>query len=174
MNPILKFHFDKIEAQKADILHAISHLTEQERNTPPRPGKWSVNQIIAHLITAEKMTLAYMQKKVLAIDTTKNAGLIDELKMIVLYLSQRLPIKFKAPKAVVEHTQTYTSLEYLEQDWVKVREGLRDFYSTLRDDQINKRIYRHIIAGRLGAKHSIIFIREHFMHHLPQIKRLIK
>ncbi len=174
MNPTLKSHFDKIEAQKAGILATVSGLTEQERNTPPHPGKWSINQIIAHLITAEKMTLAYMQKKVLAIDVAKNAGLVDELKMVVLYLSQRLPIKFKAPKAVVERTENYTSFEQLEQDWTKVRKGLHDFYSNLKDDQINKRIYRHIIAGRLGAKHSIIFIQEHFLHHLPQIKRLIK
>ena len=173
MNSILQSHFDLIEKQKDDILNAVKPLTEAERNLPPHPGKWSINQIIAHLITAEKMTLSYMQKKVLAIDKTKNAGLLEELKMVVLYLSQRLPLKFNAPNAIVERTTNYGSLDQIEKDWQAIRKDLRNFYASLRDDQINRKIYKHIIAGRLSAKHSLIFIHEHSLHHLPQVKRLI-
>ena len=40
--------------------------------------------------------------------------------------------------------------------------------------QLKKKIYKHFFAGRLNIQHALIFLREHIIHHQPQINRLLK
>ncbi len=137
-------------------------------------GKWSIQQILAHLIAAEKLSVIYLNKKKLGVNDAHDTGLLEEIKMVVLKLSQRLPLKFKAPRGVVENTPTYASFEELMLDWDRTRSELREFLEKIDDTQIRKKIYKHIVAGRLNIQHALVFLREHIIHHTPQINRLLK
>jgi hypothetical protein len=99
--------------------------------------------------------------------------LLEELKMIVLILSQRLPFKFKAPKVVVENTKPSTSLQELEKEWAAVRNELKTMLEKFGDDQLKRKIYKHVIAGKLNILQTLLFFREHVIHHQQQIKRLL-
>lgn len=114
-----------------------------------------------------------MSKKILGIREAGNTGIAEEIKMVLLSLSQRLPFKFKAPKTVVENTPSYTEVRQLAADWEKERDELRKLLETFNDTQIKKKIYRHIRAGMLNIQHALIFFREHSLHHWPQIRRLL-
>ena len=138
-----------------------------------QPGRWSINQIIAHLIAGEKLSVAYLQKKILAINEVDNTGIFEEIKMIGLIISQRLPLKFRAPRVVVENTTQTSDLSLLVKEWDSVREELRQLLEKVKDDQINRRIYKHVRAGKLNIQHALIFFREHIIHHYPQLKRLM-
>jgi hypothetical protein len=93
--------------------------------------------------------------------------------MIVIILSQRLPFKFKAPKTVVENTKPSTSLQELEQEWTTVRNELKIVLEKFNDDQIKRKIYKHVVAGKLNIQQTLLFFREHVIHHQQQIKRLL-
>lgn len=144
-----------------------------EKLNHSQPGRWSINQIIAHLIAGEKLSVAYLQKKILAINEVDNTGIYEEIKMIGLIISQRLPLKFRAPRVVVENTTQTTDLSLLVKEWDSVREELRQLLEKVNDDQINRRIYKHVRAGKLNIQHALIFFREHIIHHYPQLKRLM-
>ncbi len=115
-----------------------------------------------------------MTKKIQGIDQAGKTGFIDEFKMIILKISQRLPIKFKAPQIVVNATPEYLNLDELEKDWVKTRNDFRQLIDSVPEHQLNKKIYKHIIVGRLNTIQAVKFLREHTIHHWPQIKRLLK
>ncbi|MBI3219304.1 MAG: DinB family protein [Bacteroidetes bacterium] len=172
MNKTLAKHFESLEAQRAELLTSLHRLTADRLNYHSE-GRWSINQIIAHLIAAEKLSVAYLQKKVLAINEVDNTGVYEEIKMIGLIISQRLPFKFRAPRVVVENTSRSTSISDLEKEWSSSREELRQLLEKVTDDQINRRIYKHVRAGKLNIQHALIFFREHIIHHYPQIKRLM-
>src|SRR4051794_20382150 len=105
MNNRLQNLFDKIENQKQDVFEMIADLSAAQINGKPSSGKWSISQIISHLIIAEKLSVNYIQKKIQGVDNAKDSGLVEELKMLVLKISQRIEgIKFKAPKYVVDNT----------------------------------------------------------------------
>lgn len=144
-----------------------------EKLNHSQSGRWSINQIIAHLIAGEKLSVAYLQKKVLAINEVDNTGIYEEIKMIGLIISQRLPLKFRAPRVVVENTTQTSDLSLLVKEWDSVREELRQLLEKVKDDQINRRIYKHVRAGKLNIQHALIFFREHIIHHYPQLKRLM-
>ena len=172
MNTKLQQIFDSLETQRNQLFISLNSLTVEKLNQQPTNG-WSINQVIAHLIAAERLSVLYLRKKIQAINEVENTGLIEELKMIVIILSQRLPFKFKAPKTVVENTKSSTSLHQLEQEWNAVRNELKIVLEKFNDDQIKRKIYKHVVAGKLNIQQTLLFFREHVIHHQQQIKRLL-
>lgn len=174
MNAKLQKTFDRLELQRHQLLSDVGAMSHEEFSTAP-PGKWTVNQILAHLIAGEQLTLTYMQKKILGVKDAADSGLYEEVKMLMLKISQRMPgLKFKAPHVVKEHTKVYDSFQALVEDWNRLRSEWRQFLDDLPDEYVNRKIYKHVIAGRLNAHHSLIFAGEHIVHHWPQIIALQK
>ena len=173
MAPILQKLMDEIESQRLTTLASLQSYTDEQFNQSPSPGKWSAAEVLSHVITAERLSLVYLQKKIQAIDQVPRSGWWEEVKIFVLALSQRIPgIKYKAPKKVVENTTVLRSLREVETEWAQVRKDLRTLLDRIPNHQVDRMIYRHVVAGYLNTRHALIFFREHLIHHLPQLKRL--
>jgi len=163
---------DEIESQRLTTLKSLQSFTHEQFNQPPAPGKWSAAEVLSHVITAERMSFAYLQKKILAIDQVPRSGLWEEIKILVFAVSQRIPgIKYKAPKKVVESTKALRSFVEVETEWSQLRHDLRTLLERIPDHQVDRMIYKHVVAGYLNPRHALIFFREHLIHHLPQLKR---
>ena len=174
MHPSFQKLFDEIESQRKSILDSVHPLTQDQLNRSLAPGKWSVSQILSHLITAERMSVNYIQKKIQGIEQIEDTGPWEELKINLLKISQRLPgLKFKAPGKVVENTTFYNDLLTITKEWDLVRNEFRTLLEKIPAQYINRRIYRHVRAGYLNVRHALIFFREHIIHHTPQIKKLV-
>ncbi len=174
MNAALQRLFDEIELQRTTLMKSVSHLTEEQLNARLIPGKWSVAEILSHVISAERLSLIYLEKKILAIDATKDSGMWEEVKINLLKISQRLPgLKFKVPKTLQEKMTQYHSIAALTSEWDSVRKDLAAFLEKIPDAKVERMIYRHVRAGYLNIRHALIFFREHIIHHTPQIKRLV-
>ena len=166
--------FDALESQRTSMLDSLQHLTTDQLNRSPAPGKWSVSEILSHLIAAERLSVLYLQKKIQGIEQAPDTGLWEEIKINLLKVSQRLPgIKFKAPQRVVESTANYHDLSTIAREWDQIRSELRTLLQKIPDQHLNRKIYRHVRAGYLNTKHALIFFREHIIHHTPQIKKLV-
>ena len=114
-----------------------------------------------------------MQKKIQGIKDTTDSGLLEELKINLLILSQRLPgLKFKAPKVVIEQMAELQDLNSIHAEWDKVRRELKILLDNIPDELINRKIYRHALAGYLNVKHCLLFFREHIIHHRRQLRKL--
>jgi uncharacterized damage-inducible protein DinB len=174
MNRILKQDFDRIENQRKHLLSQLQDLSNEQFNRAPSAEKWSASQILSHLITAEKLSIGYIKKKIQGVENTDDSGLREELKMVLLKISQRIPgLKFRAPKYVVENTISYTNLQALQQEWQQVRTELSDLLEGISDNHIKRKIYKHARVGYLNVQHAVIFFGEHVTHHTPQLKKLI-
>ncbi len=173
MNAKLKQLFDLLERQRTEAEGHLKNLTF-EKLSAHAPGKWSLAQVYSHLITSEQLSIAYLKKKSQGIKDLKNSGLLEELKMLVLIASQRLPLKFKAPNVVVEKTPVYQTAEQIIEAWGNTRKQMVELLDTFDEKHLNRKVYRHPIAGMLNIKQAMGFFREHIIHHTPQIKRLLK
>lgn len=172
MNSTIQKRFDLIESQRIELLQLLKKIPSEKLNFQPE-GKWSINHIVAHMIAAERLSVMYLTKKIQAINEVEDTGLVEELKMIGLIISQRLPFKFKAPKIVVEHTAKDQDLAQLEGEWIKVRADLKKLLEKISDNHIKRSIYKHVRAGKLNIQHALIFFGEHVIHHRPQINKLL-
>ncbi|NJN42065.1 MAG: DinB family protein [Flammeovirgaceae bacterium] len=173
MNQQLFRQFEALEKSRSVLFENLIALSDEDARKAPA-GKWSISEIVSHILTSEQMSLGYMKKKSLAIDTLDNSGIAESMRMVLLTLSQRLPIKYKAPKIIVERTLQRESFQTTLQEWASLRNEYREFLERIEDKNLRKKIYKHPIAGRLNSFQALKFLREHFRHHLPQINRLLK
>ncbi len=174
MHPSLQRVFDELEAQRIQTLQMISHLTEEHLNRRRKEGKWSIAEILSHIITAERLSVQYITKKLNGIDQARNSGGWEDFKISLLAITQRFPgLRFKAPKPVLDKTVIYKTMSQLEAEWTQVRKDLREILDGIPHEKINRLVYRHVIAGYLNPRHALIFFREHLIHHIPQIRRLL-
>lgn len=175
MAPSLQSLLDQIEDQRSAILNSIRSLSTSQLNHSPGEGQWSMAQVLSHITSAERLSVSYIQKKALGIDTAHQSGLWEELKIQALIASQRLPgLKFKAPRRVVENTAQLTDLASVETSWNQIRNDLRAVLEKIPPHQVNRLLYKHPVAGYLNVRHALIFFREHVIHHQPQLNRLRK
>lgn len=174
MNIKLQQLYDQLEADRKILLTKVELVSEEKFNRQPAPGKWSLGEVLSHIVASEHGSTRYMKKKSLGIDQVDNSGIVESLKLGLLIASQRLPfLKFKAPKIVLDHTPQFHSADSIIRQWDEVRTDLKIFLEKLDDKNLRKKIYKHPIAGRLDVVQAVTFYREHIIHHSPQIKRLL-
>jgi hypothetical protein len=164
--------FDQAEAKRKKLLSLVSGLSDKTFYYAP-PEKWSISQILIHLILAEQLSLRYIKKKSLGIEQAGDTNMLDDLKYQALRVSQRLPLKYKAPKVLGDGDPSPLSLEEIIDKWNHTRNELKAFLEGMESGHINRKIYKHAVAGRLNILHAVDFFNEHLTHHLPQIRRLI-
>ena len=173
MAPSLNKLVEEIEAQRRAALQAFASVNDDQFNQSPGQGKWSAAEVFSHIITAERMSVTYLQKKMLGIEQAARSGMWEEVKTAALILTQRMPgLKFKAPQRVVDSTVSLKSRKEIESSWDQVRTDLRKLLEQIPDQYVDRMIYRHVVAGYLNVRHALIFFREHLHHHTPQLNRL--
>lgn len=173
MTSQLQKQFAFLEEERSRLLQHLKSLNSEQLNFH-EPAKWSLNQVYAHLIASEQLSVNYLKKKTQGLAQLPNTGFVEELKMTVLIISQRLPVKFKAPKVVVENTPIYESAKQIEEAWNNTRSDLAQVLNRFAEDQLNRKVYRHPLAGLLNIKQALRFFQEHMIHHQPQIKNLLR
>jgi len=173
VNNKLRLLYEQLEDDRARLMAELSNASGDTLSLKPSKDKWSVNEILTHLVTSEQLTIRYLKKKSLGVEQLRNSGLAEKIRYAVLEISQRLPLKFKAPKHLVSNTPEALAFPQLLTSWNATRQELKEFLNSITDRNVNKLIYKHPVAGRFDVSQCLMFMREHYHHHLPQIKRLL-
>lgn len=174
MNSQLSRHFKTLTQSTDALIKEVSSLSSATYYISPGEGKWSISQILTHLLTSERLSLNYMKKKSQApVNELGNTGLKENIWFSMFSLSQLLPIRYKAPKALVENTPSPLPFGELVRQWNAFRLELNEFLDSLGPEKVRKKIYRHPVAGRLNAIHAVRFMDLHIKHHYPQVKAII-
>ncbi len=163
--------YASLEDQRHGLLALVDSLSNEQLNKQPN-GKWSIAQVLSHIIASEQLSINYLNKKILGIKEAANTGLIEELKMTAFIISQRLPIKYKAPKGLKEKTTSLQTVEQVKASWEKTRSELSELLSRFQQDQLRRKVYRHPVIGMINIQQTLRFFQEHIIHHTPQIKNL--
>lgn len=173
MNPKIEQWFNRIEKDRIELEKTLAGITPEQFVKQPKPGRWSIAEIVSHLKVADQLSLEYMKKKSLGIESVGDTGFVEEVKMLLFIISQRAPLKFKAPKIVSQKTPENIDMVTLLKQWEVIRHDLKDFLNKIPEPFIKRKIYRHPFMGRIDARLFLQATYEHYHHHLPQIKRLL-
>jgi len=173
VNSNVQKYYELLQANTKALVKDVSHLSSVTYHHKPEDGRWSISQILTHILTAERLSLEYMKKKALGIEGLDETGIVEQIKFFILTISQRIPLKYKAPKGVVQQTPPPLSFGDLVRQWEAVRTELKDFLEAIKDENVHKMIYKHPHIGRLDVIHALKFLNEHMKHHRPQIHGII-
>jgi uncharacterized damage-inducible protein DinB len=170
MHPYLESRYLKLEETRNRMLDELQGLDEELLNQPGAAGKWSINQIVAHMIQVEQLTNAYIQRKVQS-EGLQTSCLTNSVRAFMLRLALHSGLKFKAP-AVVATVPEQAHLPALRKQWDNARYQFEDTLTEMPRQLMEKCVFRHPYAGMLTITQTLDFLQDHFSHHARQITRL--
>jgi uncharacterized damage-inducible protein DinB len=167
----LRRQLDSLEDAKSRLLNSLSSLSPEAMNRPPGPGRWSIVQVISHVTQSEALSVSYVNHKLKDPSGLPRAGLAARLRLTLLVLALRSPLRVRAPDNVADVPES-ESPEQIARRWDEVRASLRALVSSYPSDHLQTAIFRHPFAGRLSLAHMLTFMGEHLAHHVRQIEAI--
>ncbi|MFT7452850.1 MAG: hypothetical protein ACI9VN_003586, partial [Patescibacteria group bacterium] len=104
MRKSIENQLDTLDSELKLLLRDLKAHSDQDLNWKPKMGKWSVAQVMQHLMKSEDMGLKYVQKKLSFNPKLKNAGILGALRGALIKMYLKIPIKVKAPGIVSAET----------------------------------------------------------------------
>ena len=171
MNPKLEAKYLYLEKSRNKLLKDLQDLDEATLNTSPAEGKWSIGQIVAHLVQVEQLTMGYIQRKLQKEEELQHVNVKNAVKAMLLKVALNSGMKFKAPQVAAE-VPDEVDLNAVRLQWDETRYKLEDLLTELPPALLDKCLFRHPYAGMLSITQTLTFLQDHFNHHLQQINHL--
>ena len=165
--------FNELERQRSELWELLDKINDESLGLPESPSTWSVNQVLLHLAVAEKGTLSYINKKRLAKDKLTKAGIQSKLRFIFLKLILKMPIKYKMPKQLPDPSNDI-GFELVKQQFDSNRAEFKALIALVPEDELDLQVFKHPFLGRFSLLQTLMFMKDHFDHHIIQIKRILK
>lgn len=162
--------FEEMETERKALIAQLDRLTASMLTSAPRPGAWTVAQVITHIAMAEEGSLAYLRKKHEG-GRHKPASFSGRWRMPLLNLAISLPVKYRAPALIA--SVPVTGYEEARSRWEDVRSAMRRTYEALPEEHIGHDLFKHPTVGRFSLMQGLRFMRRHVRRHKGQIRRTL-
>jgi len=137
----------------------------------PIPGKWSILEIVEHLVLAERVVLQGLpepsQLKV------RKPRLKQRFRYLIVMFVLRtgIPVGVASPAMLPEGGRDLAELRRL---WDEDKAWLLAFIDHLGPQGTHKAVLKHPIAGPVSVRQAVVMSRLHLERHIGQIRRLQK
>ena len=168
----IQSYFESLEKKRYELFEELEKINNQKLNLKPNPDKWSIIQVMHHLIKSEQLSVIYIKRKISNKSLLENSNIKSKINAFALKWGLNLPLKFKAPTNVSDVPDLDT-FENVKLKWDKVRNSFSSIINDTSTEVLTKNIFRHPIAGRMNMIGTIEFFDSHFKHHHKQIKALL-
>lgn len=166
-------HLDRIESDRIKLFAELDDLSQEQLHFRRSPDKWTILQILDHLMTSEKLSVVYIKRKTSSDKSIERSGLRSSFRIFALKLAFILPFKYKAPK-ISDSTGKNPNYKKLKTEWQGVRSELKELILKLDENTLKGQIFKHPIVGMLNMKQTLQFYDIHFNHHKKQIENTIE
>jgi hypothetical protein len=169
----IQTRLEAIRHARSRLLAEMEGVTEEEGRWRPKEGGWSLQEVVEHLVLAEKGGIDSVWKAGDAhragtptwTGTSENAGhSIEEV------IRRTWRARESAPPSA-EPSGTW-SLPYWAAQLRSCEPLLDGLARHLQGLPLTEVIHPHFLSGPLDALQRLEFIRFHLEHHLPQVRRL--
>jgi uncharacterized damage-inducible protein DinB len=168
MRKELQKQLDRLDKQRRALLEELERLTAEQMAFTPGPGKWSILEVMEHLVISEREIFKCVPEQL-----QKGQG-ISRLRNHLAYFLVVVILKLGLPVPVVSHEmepEGRSSLNELHQQWDENHRWLRSFLEQMATENLESPVFCHPVAGPLTLGQSIQMARLHLNAHLSQIKR---
>lgn len=167
----IRQRLDSIEAKRTHLIDLVSGMEPALVAAHPRPGKWSILEIVEHLVLAEVGVLGELNA--LGQLTPLRRRPKDRVRYQIVMFILRFDIPVQVPSRAMVPKGT-RSLEELRAAWEAGHHQLRlwilDSGSALR----GRPLFLHPVAGPMTTVESLRMLEVHLDRHTRQVKALAK
>jgi len=157
-----------IERKRLALLEEVATLDEAMLTAHPLPGKWSIREIIEHLVLAEDDVVGDFSRLDARDDQPRGIG--NHVRYLIVMSILRFRIPVKAPSRAMLPTGG-RSLAELRETWDEHHRRLRAFVASLTREGTGRAIFRHPIAGPISVSQALVMLDVHLDSHIHQIRR---
>lgn len=163
---------NKLENSRINLFNELDGLQPEVLTYKSNGEKWSISQVIYHLVKSEQLTSIAITKTLSQKNKLVNAGISSTISSIVLNAALKTRLKFKAPP-ITTNMPDIIDFQELKKKWETIRNNYKQHVENYPVDYSNKKIFKHPRAGWLTMEQTLDFLQNHFDHHKAQIKNLI-
>jgi len=170
MHDQLQQTLQAIEKTRCALLDELATVDAETLVAKPIPGKWSILEIVEHLVLAEREVLQNLPDPSEMVELRRSLKHHFTYPMVMMVLRCRIPVK--APSAGMIPRGT-TSLDALRSRWDESQQWLRCYVGGLDQAGIYRAVFQHPIAGPMDLTQAIRMGQVHVATHTRQIRRLL-
>lgn len=172
MHPTFVKMFNTLEDDRKGLFLMLKNFPDEKINLKPAEGKWSIVQILFHLVKTERLSVIIIEKE-LKSGKNKKAGAESAERGVRLLKAMKSDMQIKAPDILANVPDSY-DIEELRLKWETIRVQLKEILDNLPEEAAYLELYEHPFAGKLSLMQGLDFLHHHFLHHLKQIEILSK
>jgi hypothetical protein len=151
------------------LLEEMGALDSATLVAKPLAGKWSILEIIEHLVVAERAVLQGLPEPSRLREHERRLTHRFRYVIVMFVLKSGIPVQVPSP-AMVPHGDR--SLGELHRLWDEKQDWLRAYIDRLDHRGFRRAVFEHPVAGPLSVEQALHMGQVHLATHVRQIRRL--
>jgi len=165
----LKRWIQAFDDQRLALLDELAALPPAALKAKARPDKWSILEIVEHLVLAERFVLAGMPPAAELVARRRSLKNRCIYPIVIFVLRFKIPVKVPAKRML---PTGQASLAEVRSAWDGNLRWLRAYVAGLPPGGGRSAVFLHPVAGPITLTQALRMDRLHFATHLRQIRRL--
>jgi len=155
--------------RRVALLDEVEALDHGVLVAKPLPGKWSILEVVEHLVLAERAVFRGMPEPARLVAKERRLG--HRVRYLLVMLVLKLRIRVRVPSAAMI-PQGNHSLAELRRFWEENQDWLRSCIDHLGSEIGRKAVFKHPVSGPLTVEQAVRMAQIHLDGHIRQIRRL--
>lgn len=159
-----------IEAKRVRLQQRISGLEPHVVTARPRPDKWSILEIVEHLVLSERVVFGPLDALEQRTPRARSLGNRALYWVVMFILRFDIPVKVPSAALLPEGAR---SVESLWTQWEASHAALRRSVEA-SDTRVRRHaLFSHPVAGPMTMADTLRMLEVHLDRHIRQIERLM-
>jgi hypothetical protein len=150
------------------LLDEVERLEPERLTARPLPGKWSILEIVEHLMLGDRDVLQGLPNPSALVDQRRRLKDRVSYPLVMFVLACRIPAK-ASPR---HFPRGQSSLPDLRRDWDEMQLWLRSYVERLDRGEPARAVFGHPVAGPMTMQQVLHMGKLHLATHTRQIRRL--
>jgi len=162
--------FISLDKKYGKLLQHLNPLSDDVLYFKAQADKWSIVEVIEHLVVAEENMLAQLTGAPSAAPLDPQDRSAKNFHIVIKVMTRDIPVD--VPDESMEPHGRFSLPELLGR-WDGTRQKTRAYIGGINSEKAGDLVYRHPFAGPLDMAETLRFIDVHFDNHMRQIDRII-
>ncbi len=172
MQPSLAKAATKLDESKERTIALLERWPAHAREQQPDAQSWSAAQVVEHIARVEGGILEAVRKNSHA---PHPIAMNDRIGSLIVRSVLRSRMRVKAPEnaANIMPSTTADFHSALEM-WTTARTGWHAYLGEAPEAVLTRGVFSHPRGGWFTLPQTVLFLRLHHEHHLPQLRRIAR
>jgi len=167
----LKEALDCLNRERLGLLNRLASITPDELYRKPGPHRWSLVQVLQHLVLAERDVLQHLPDLTDLVPRKQYPYHFISYAVVLLVLKWGIPVPVPSSAMVPDGNTTLTRIRT---QWDRNFDWLTAYVNGLNIETARQAVFVHPVCGPLTISQALCMDRLHISVHTRQINRILQ